>query len=103
MAYPPLIVQRPHYQNVGPVMNRSGSNIKIGRSISEKRLLNHSINLPFQNISLKNATSPGIGISKMTDSSKVDPFIVTLGSSSKKIRQTSHSKDSKDLTKSKGI
>ena len=103
LQYPPLIIKQPQFQNMGSILNRPGSNIKIGRSLSEKRLSNNSLNLSSQNIPPKIATSPGIRITRMTDNSEEIPYNVTLGSSSKKIRAASNSKDSKDLTRSKGI
>lgn len=103
IQYPPLIIQQPQSQNIGPILNRSKSKVKIGRSLSEKRLTNNSLNLSSQNIHPKIPTSPGIRITRMSNTIKEIPYNITLGSSSKKLRPVSNSKDSKDLTRSKGI
>lgn len=104
IQYPSLIIQQPQSQNIGPILNRSKSKIKkVGRSLSEKRLNNNSLNLSYQNIHPKIPTSPGIRITRMSNTIKEIPYNITLGSSSKKLRPVSNSKDSKDLTRSKGI
>lgn len=83
--------------------NHPVPNIKIGRSLSAKNLINNqSFDSPYNNMPQKIVTSPGIRITNMSDSSKAVPYTITLGSS-KKNKQISTSKDSKDLTRSKGI